>query len=145
MSLKKQLTELDVKLKALHFRVNRSNEIIEKGDRSAVERQRESIQTLVSTINCLKGSIEEAKFGQSESESDVEQWSQDIDARVATADQCCEKLYNFVKEIETKAKELELAKTHDQVMMFEKQILEQKLEAAVKTKSLQKALSDCQN
>ena len=80
MSLKKQLTELDVKLKALHFRVNRSNEIIEKGDRSAVERQRESIQTLVSTINCLKGSIEEAKFGQSESESDVEQWSQDIDA-----------------------------------------------------------------
>ena len=53
MSLKKQLTELDVKLKALHFRVNRSNEIIEKGDRSAVERQRESIHTLVNTINCL--------------------------------------------------------------------------------------------
>ena len=73
MSLKKKLTELNVKLKALHFRVNHINEIIEKGERSAVERQRGSVQTLVSTINCLKGSIEEAKFGRSESESDVEQ------------------------------------------------------------------------
>ena len=134
MLLKKQSTELDVKLKTLHFQVNRSNEIIEKGDRSAVERQRESIQTLVSSINNFKWSIEEAKFGQGESESDVEQWSTDTDAQVAIADRCCEKLHEFVKEI--KAKELELTKTHDQAMMLEKQLLEQKLEAAAKTKKL---------
>ena len=66
MSLKKQLAELDVKLKALTFRAKRSDEVIEKGEKTAVERQKESIVAIVSTINILKGNIEEAKFGQGE-------------------------------------------------------------------------------
>ena len=67
MSLKKQVTEMEAKLKVLQFRVKRSDEILDKGERSAVVRQRESIATIVSTINLLKGSIEESKFGLGES------------------------------------------------------------------------------
>ena len=37
MSMKKQLTELDVKLKALTFRVKRSDEILAKGERAATK------------------------------------------------------------------------------------------------------------
>ena len=51
MSLKKQLAELDVKLKALTFRTKRHYEVIEKGEKTAVERQKESIVAIVSTIN----------------------------------------------------------------------------------------------
>ena len=136
MSLKKQITELETKLKALNFRIKRCDEILQKGEKAAVERQRDSIQAIVSTINILKGSIEEAKFGQGEDEDDIGQWSQDIEAQVAAADQHCEKLSQFIKEIDTKEKNLELAKNHDQAMIFEKQLLDQKLEAAYKTKQL---------
>jgi hypothetical protein len=136
MSLKKQITELETKLKALNFRIKRCDEILQKGEKAAVERQRDSIQAIVSTINILKGSIEEAKFGQGENEDDIGQWSQDIEAQVAAADQHCEKLSQFIKEIDTKEKNLELAKNHDQAMIFEKQLLDQKLEAAYKTKQL---------
>ena len=70
MSLKKQITELETKLKALNFRIKRCDEILQKGEKAAVERQRDSIQAIVSTINILKGSIEEAKLGQGENEDD---------------------------------------------------------------------------
>ena len=42
----------------------------------------------------------------------------------------------LINDIDNKARELELAKNHDQAMKFEKQLLEQKLEAAIKTKEL---------
>ena len=136
MSMKKQLMELDMKLKALNFRDKRSDEILAKGEQATVERQRESISTILSGINNLKGLIEEAKFGHGESDSDIENWSQTIDAQVAVVDQSCEKLSNFVKRIDEKNKELELAKVHDKTLLFEKQLIDQKLEAAVKTKQL---------
>ena len=91
-----------------------------------MERQRDCIQAIVSTINILKGSIEEAKFGQGENEDAIGQWSQDIEAQVAAADQHCKGLSQFIKEIDTKEMNLELEKNHDQAMIFEKQLLDQK-------------------
>ena len=38
----------------------------------------------------------------------------------------------LINDIDNKARELELAKNHDQAMKFEKPLLEQKLEAAIK-------------
>ena len=69
-------------------------------------------------------------------EADIEQWSQDIEAQVTIVDQSCKKLDDFINDIDSKARELELAKNHDQAMKFEKQLLEQKLEAAIKNKEL---------
>ena len=65
MSLKKQLTELDVKLKALTFPIKRSHEVIGKGEKTAVVRQKESIVAIVTTINILKGNIKEIWAGRS--------------------------------------------------------------------------------
>ena len=70
-----------------------------------MERHKESVLAIVSTINILKGSIEEAKFRQGESETDIQKWLQEVDEQIPQADQCCEKLDKFVKDVDMKAKE----------------------------------------
>ena len=66
--MKKQQSEMDAKLKALNLKLKRCDEVLGNEARAAVDRHRESITTIVSTISILKGSIEEAKFAQSESD-----------------------------------------------------------------------------
>ena len=134
--MKKQQSEMDAKLKALNFRLKRCDEVLGNEDRAAVDRHRESITTIVSTISILKGSIEEAKFAQSESDESIEQWSTEIENQIALADKCTQKLADFVKTIDQRAKEVELKHTQEQTMQFEKQLLEQKLEAALKEKKI---------
>ena len=134
MSLKKQLSEMDAKLKALQFRLKRTDEILSKGERIAVERQKESIATIVSTITTLKGSIEEAKLRHGDTEENVEQWSNEIDARVTAADKVHNKLSKFV-ELGQRAKQRELVQSCEQKIKFEKQLLEQKLETALKERA----------
>ena len=135
--MKKQQSEMDAKLKALNFRLKRCDEVLGNEDRAAVGRHRESITTIVlSTISILKGSIEEAKFAQSESDESIEQWSTEIENNIALADKCTQKLADFVKTIDQRAKEVELKHTQEQTMQFEKQLLEQKLETALKEKKI---------
>ena len=62
---------MDAKLKALRFRLKRTDKILSKGERIVAERQRESILTIVSTITTPKGSIEEAKFAQGDTDQSV--------------------------------------------------------------------------
>ena len=61
MSLEKQLSKIDAKLKALQFCLKRTDKILSKGEQIAAKQQKESIATIVSMITTLKGSIEEAK------------------------------------------------------------------------------------
>ena len=87
-----------------------------------------------------KGSIEEAKFGQGDKEENVEQWSNEIVARVTEADKLSKtngqnKLSKFV-ELDQRAKQRELVQSCEQKLKFEKQLLEQKLEAALKEREL---------
>ena len=102
---------MDAKLKALQLCLKRTDEILSKGERIAVERQKESIATIVSTITTLKGSIEEAKFGQGDTEENVEQWSNEIDARVTEADKVQNKLLNFVEDLDQRGKQRELVQS----------------------------------
>lgn len=46
MSLKKQLGELDAKLKALRLKIKKCDEIIENRDKQTIERQRISVALL---------------------------------------------------------------------------------------------------
>ncbi|CAB3998678.1 Pol poly [Paramuricea clavata] len=103
--MKKQQSEMDAKLKALNFRLKRCDEVLGNEDRAAINRHCESITTIVSTISILKGSIEEAKFAQSESDESIEQWSTEIENQIALADKCMQKLADFVKTIDQRAKE----------------------------------------
>ena len=72
---KKQLSELDAKLKTLKLRLKNTNVVIAKREKEAIERQRASIVALAGEIDCLRGSIQEAKFVAGESEEKVESWS----------------------------------------------------------------------
>jgi Trp operon repressor len=58
----KAIAELSSELKALSFRINKTDELIDKADKEALERQRTSIATISSTVNTLKETIEEKKF-----------------------------------------------------------------------------------
>ena len=54
MSLKKQLGELDAKIKALNLRLKKTATIIEKNDKQAIERQRSAIAALAVSIDQLR-------------------------------------------------------------------------------------------
>ncbi|CAB4027147.1 Hypothetical predicted protein [Paramuricea clavata] len=123
--MKKQQSEMDVKLRALNFRLKRCDEDSAMKIEVAVDRHRESITTILSTISILKGSIEEATFAQSESDESIQQWSTEIENQIALADKCTQKLADFVKTIYQRAQEVELKHTQEQTMQFEKQLLEQ--------------------
>ena len=58
------------------------------------------------------------------------------DAQVVQADTCKDKLSKFVEDINQKAKESELTQSHEQQIKFEKQLLAQKFEAALKEREL---------
>lgn len=74
MSLKKQIGELDAQLKALRLRIKKCDQIIETRDKQTIERQRISVVSLSGEIDQLRGSIQDTKFSQGESEEQVETW-----------------------------------------------------------------------
>ncbi|CAB3996153.1 Hypothetical predicted protein, partial [Paramuricea clavata] len=105
--MKKQQSEMDVKFKALNFRLKCCNKVLGNEDRAAVDRPRKSDER-------------------------IEQWSTEIENQIVLSDKCMQKLADFVKTIDQRAKEVELKHTQEKTMQFEKQLLEQKLEAALK-------------
>ena len=60
--MEKQLSELASKVKALRFRLSKTDEAIAKDDREACKRQKDSISNISKLIINLKESIEEKSF-----------------------------------------------------------------------------------
>ena len=138
---KKQPSELDTKLKTLNPQLKSTDVVIGKREKEAVERQRASIVALAGEINCLRASIQEAKFAAGESEENVESWSEGMESDLSIADESVAKLSKCLNEIETEVRDLERNQSHANVMELEKQLLEQKMEAAIKQKELTKKSS----
>ena len=136
MSMKKQLTEIDSKLKTLRLKLKQAEEIIVKRDREAVERHRITILNLTRAIEDLRSSIEELKFSAGESEETVTTWSQEIAQQLSYADKACAELSKCAKVIDDEFKAAEEAKRQETVIGFEKQLIQQKLEAELKQKEL---------
>ena len=132
MSLKKPLDELDAKIKALNLRLKKTAVVIEKNDKQAIERQRSAITNLTETIDQLRGSIQELKFAQGETEENIEEWSDQIELEITNADRSCERLSKRLEEMKFE----EDARHHENAMLLEKQILAQKLEAVLKQKEI---------
>ena len=126
---KKQLSELDAKLKTLTLRLKSTDGVIGKREKEAIERQRASIVALAGEIDCLQGSIQEAKFAASESEENVELWSEEIESHLSVADENVAKLSKCLNNIETEVRDLERNQSHAKAMEMEKELLEQKMEA----------------
>ena len=110
--------------------------MLKKEDQVAIERQRSLIATLAGEIDLLKGSIQESKFVLGDSEEDIAEWSEGIDAELLLADESCSEFSKCLKGMETRTREAEQSKNHEETMELEKQLLEQKLEAALKQKEL---------
>ena len=59
--MERQIAELSSKIKTLNFRRTKTSEILEKQDRQASERQKQSIINISKAVNELKETIEEKK------------------------------------------------------------------------------------
>ena len=57
--MEKQIAELNGKIKTLALRVNKTDEILRKDDRVALERHKTSLESMVTAVNDLKEYIEE--------------------------------------------------------------------------------------
>ena len=141
MSLKKQLSELEAKLKALHLRIKKCDEIIASREKQAIDRQPASIISLAGEIDQLRGSIVESKFSQGESEETVEVWSDGIEKELNMTDAIVEKLSKCLDAIVKEKHDFEREEPHGKDLAYEKQLLDQKLEAALKQKELEEKRS----
>ena len=86
------ISELNGKLKTLRFRINKTDEIIDKHDKEVSERHQASIANITSAVNTLKESIEEKKFSKGETEEQVTEWGADAESMLAEADECTRKI-----------------------------------------------------
>ena len=73
--MQKAVGELAGKLKTLKFRINKTDDIIEKNDKEALERQRLSVTTISTMVNTHKESMEEMMFAYGKSEDEIMKWS----------------------------------------------------------------------
>ena len=73
--IEKLQSELAGKVKVLKFRINKTKDVMEKGECQATERQCESITSIAGVINTLKETLEEKKFAKGESDEQVAEWN----------------------------------------------------------------------
>ena len=123
--MEKQIGVLDNKLKTLKFRLSRTDEILDKGDRTALERQLGSITAIADAVNSIKEEIQEKKFAKGESEEDIASCSANVEQHVEQADEVIKKLRREIKAIDLQEKEEQAAEKHKKEMAFELERLEQ--------------------
>ena len=121
------MEELSCKIKTLTFRMNKTNDVIDKRDREALERQRLSVASSATVVNTIKETIEESMFAKGETEEKVKEWSQEVEVLLAEADQCTRLITNELKGIEAAAQESVILKEQQQKLQFEKELTEQRL------------------
>ena len=122
------MTELDNKIKLLKLRVAKTEEIIAKRDRQALERLRLSISSLASAVDELKLVIEEGKIGKGESEEEIALWGEEIEDDLERADNTTRTIQDAIKSIDLEEQEREAIEKHKKNMEFERQLLEQREE-----------------
>ena len=110
--MEKLITELNGKLKTLHFRVKKPGGVLEKGDIEAVERQKTSVENISSTVHTLKESIEEKKFSKGESEYEVQEWGSEVEESLALADEHVKKLNRWMTNYNREEKDAETDREH---------------------------------
>ena len=124
----KQIAELDAKVKMLYFKLNQTDEIVEKRERQSLERHQSSITSIVTAVDTLKSAVEEKKFTKGESEDAIKTWSGEFEKHLEKADQATNRVQSAIQAIDIKEQEKRAFENHKQQMEFEREILEQKAE-----------------
>ena len=120
--------ELNAKLKALAFRVKKTDDVVEKQDREAAERQRSFLEAICNAVNTLKETVEE-KFSKGETEDHKSEWAEEIDEALCSADESVRKLNDAIDRIDKEKKDAETMREHRQQMELEKEKQKQQQEA----------------
>ena len=69
-----KVQEFDVKLRTLKITLGKSNEVIETGNIEAISRHETSVKGKIEASHALKDKIIELKFGDNETELQVQEW-----------------------------------------------------------------------
>ena len=100
--MKKEMTELENKIKLLKLKIAKTEEIIHKQERQALERRRLSISSLASAVDKLKLKIEAGKIGKGESEEEIALWDEEIEDNLERTDNRTRRIHDAIKAIDLK-------------------------------------------
>ena len=104
MSMGKEKAELDAKIKTLNFRVKKTDKVLQKDDRAALERHRASLESVVTAVMTLKESIEEQMFAEGKDDQAVQEWAEEFEESVDAGDKCMRQLASKIEQINRKSK-----------------------------------------
>ena len=100
----------------MKFRINKTNEIIDKNDRAASERQRTSLEGISMAVNTLKETVEEKKFSKGEEEEDIQAWAKEIEDVLGEADRCMTELTKQITGIDRELRDANAFHEHKQAI-----------------------------
>ena len=102
--------------------------MIERRRVSALERQRASLESVVTAATTLKDSLGEKKFAEGEDEQAVQEWTEELEESVDEADKCMRQLASKIKLIDRKSKHEAAVFEHKQAIALENERIEQQRE-----------------
>ena len=126
-NMEKALEELAKKRKTLKFRMGKTNDVIAKHDKEALERQRLSVTTSSTMVNVSKETIEEMMFAKGDSEEDIKTWAVESETLLSKADQCIRQITKELNDMEAATQEAITLKEREKKLEFEKLLMEQKI------------------
>ena len=109
--MKKMISELNGKLKALSFRTKKTDKIIARGDKA-------SIANITEAVSTQNESIEEKKFSKGESEEEVSVWGAKAEELLAEAGECTRKIAKHLKSMIAAAQDAEALEAHTKAMSW---------------------------
>ena len=133
-----KLQELDGKLRTLKFTLGKSEQEIKTRNLEVIARHEASIKGKIEASHALKDDIIELKFGQKQTEEQVQEWLVDIEGTLKTADEKLLELKRIKENIAKENQAVELAESvkqeraiedekHEQKMSHERELYEQQL------------------
>ena len=123
------------KVKLLQFTLGKSQEILDTGSALLITRLRDSLNTIVQSIEQVKLRVVEEMFNNDNSEEEISTWTATIEGRVSEGDTMITKLTKCANDLkveeELRVKEAENVvknKEREELLKFEPAQLEEKLE-----------------
>ena len=113
-----QIAELNTKVKMFYFKINQTDDIVEKRERQALERHQSSITSIVSAGDTLKSAVEEKKFTTGESEDEIKIWREEFEKHLEKADQATNRVQSAIQAIDMEEQEKRAFDHHKQQMEF---------------------------
>ena len=125
MVIKKEMTELDNKIKLFEPKITKTEEIIPKRDRQASKLLRLSISSLANAVDELKLTMEEVKIEKGESEEEIALWGKEkIEDKLGRADNTIRRIEGAMEANDLEEQEREAIEKYKKNMEFERQLPE---------------------